>query len=90
MKYTVNHENCLPGCLLCWSSDKGLSEAALGTKTAKSGKHISQYPAPTFGEQFMTQSDFEIRFAPVFALKDAAGSISPEARPLKSQERRQL
>lgn len=35
----------------------------------------------------MNQSDFEVRFAPVFALKAAAGSISPEAKPLKSQDR---
>ncbi|MHA3916146.1 hypothetical protein [Halovulum sp. GXIMD14793] len=35
----------------------------------------------------MTQSDFETRFAPVFALKVAAGSISPDSKPLKPQER---
>ncbi|APX12391.1 hypothetical protein [Tateyamaria omphalii] len=35
----------------------------------------------------MTQSNFEARFAPVFALKAAAGSISPEAKPLRPQER---
>jgi len=35
----------------------------------------------------MTQDDFETRFAPVFALKAASCSISPEAKPLKSQER---
>ncbi|WP_299861548.1 hypothetical protein [uncultured Roseobacter sp.] len=35
----------------------------------------------------MPQDEFETKFAPVFALKAAAGSISPEAKPLKSKER---
>ncbi|WP_299407632.1 hypothetical protein [uncultured Roseobacter sp.] len=56
-------------------------------KTAKFGKRKTPQSAPVLGGKLMTQNDFETRFAPVFALKAVAGSISREAKRLKSQER---